>query len=653
MQVQAWQAEDMESAVAEVPIGDDGPTSVADAKPPSLPLSVAAYGLAAAVAAALLPTAFSPAVLSWTFTPKLAVLVVVAAIGAVPLVRLARSSHVSWAARGAVAFLAVALISTLLSPSISVGFFGLFEWGTGWLFWFGCAGAFALGAQLRHDQLRLLVGGIMFAAGANSLVAILQVAAHPGGVLGLYEGVQADGLLGNPIHLEALLVGVLALIAGRATVGASRMLWWPMVLLVSAALELTLERAAVPIMLVILLASLVIYGVRRAAPYAVLSVVGYASVYVSAGSGLGARVAAGTSSTTYGTRFKIWSLAVRSLAHHPLLGIGPGQLVSDIAPHLTESFAAHLGPGTLPTDSHDFLIEVLATTGVLGFLAFVAWLGGACLKARGPFLACAVCMLAVELVEPLNVGVTPVALLVLGAATVSLAGQPVGLSALRQWRRPVSATSGASVPVSESPGVESAAQNVGAGRSFSTGSSKKPRLSVVVSAVLVLSALFLAVTMVVGDHYLLTSYQAVQPQHKIATAKDANRLLPYWSESAAEVAEAYYWESSYTSGGPAEVKEALAWYATAAGRFPANPLWPSQSGALELQIGDRAAAERDDLHALTLDPFTYLALEGLGTIADQRGEYAVSLAWYRKALVVAPASNDLGNLIKSDEAHLR
>ncbi|HXY44335.1 MAG TPA: O-antigen ligase family protein [Acidimicrobiales bacterium] len=640
----------MESAVADAPTGEGAAVTLVEVAPPSLPPSLAAYGLAAAAAAALLPTVFSPAVLSWTFTPKLAVLIVVGAIGAVPLVRLARSSQASWAARGAGAFLLIALVSALLSPSIGAGFFGLYEWGTGWFFWFGCAGAFALGACLRSDQLKLVLGGIVFAGLANGLIAIVQVAVHPGGALELYEGKQADGMLGNPIHLEALLVGVLALIAGRACAGARARLWWPLVLLVSAALELTLERAALPIVLVILVAALVVYGLRQAAPFVALTVAGYVAAYVSAGSGLGSRVAAGSSSTTFGTRLHIWDLALRSVVHHPLLGIGPGELISAIAPHMTASFAAHLGPGTLPTDSHDFLIEVLATTGLLGFVAFVTWIGGATLRARGPFLACAFAMLAVELIEPLNVGVTPVALLALGAATVSLAGQPVGLAALRRWRRAPASTQVAN-PL-EHPAPENPPDELGEGASSEPSGRRRRSPSLVVSPLLVAAAVFLAITMVVGDHYMLTSYEDIVPHSKIATADDANRLLPYWGESAAEVAEAYDWESSYTNGGPAEVEEALAWYGTASGRFGANPLWPSEAGALELQIGDRAAAERDDYHALTLDPYTYLALEGLGTIAKQEGEFAVSLAWYRKALVVAPAANDLENLIRSDEARL-
>jgi O-antigen ligase len=642
MQVQTWQAE-MMNPVVSVPTTGDATISETMADTPSR--SATAYGLAAAAAAALLPTVFSPSVFSTTFTPKLALLVVVAAIGAVPLVRLARSSPVAWAARAAIGFLGVALISALLSSSVDIGFFGLYDWGTGWLFWLGCAGAFALGASLRSDQLNWVMGGVVFAAIVNSLMAFFQIAVQPSGALTLFDGSQADGMLGNPIHLEALLLGTLALIAGRASVGASRKLWWPVVLVVSAALELTLERVALPVLIVIIGAALVAYGVRRAAPFGVLTLIGYAAAYVAGGSGLGNRVASGTATTTYGTRLDIWRLALQSVVDHPLVGIGPGQVVSAIAPHVSATFAARLGVGTLPADSHDILIEVLATTGVLGFVAFVAWIGGAALRARGPFLACAAGMLVVELIEPLNVGITPVALLALGAASVSVAGKPVGLAALRQWRRTPSAAGTAPEAAPRGVTGEAGGGDTVAGRG-------RFRPSAVITALLVVASLFVGVTMVVGDHYLLTNYQDVLRQPKIATGKDANRLLPYWAESAEAVAESYLWASDFNNSGTTPVKEALAWYATAVERFPASPVLPAQMGALELQLGNRAAARRQYLRALALDPWTFYALEGLGTMAKQADDWRTSLYWYDRALTVAPPANDLANLIRSDEAHL-
>ncbi len=109
---------------------------------------VSGLGVFAAVGAAALCLAFSPKVNSVTFTPKFAVVLLFAAVGIVPLARLVRSaSPLRWPARAAVAFLVVALVSAVVSPSPHIGFFGLYLWGTGWLFWMGAAGAFAIGAS--------------------------------------------------------------------------------------------------------------------------------------------------------------------------------------------------------------------------------------------------------------------------------------------------------------------------------------------------------------------------------------------------------------------------------------------------------------------------------------------------------------------------
>ncbi|MHB1510073.1 MAG: O-antigen ligase family protein [Acidimicrobiales bacterium] len=643
----------MEFPVADAPIESrPGSAAVAHRSRPVLPPAAVAYGLAAAAFAALLPTVFSPSLFSLTFTPKLALLLVVAALGAVPLFRLARSSGASFAARGAVAFLVVGLLSALLSSALDVSFFGLYDWGTGWLFWFGCAGAFALGAYLRPAQLHWLLGGIVFAGAVSSVVAVYQVLAKPTGTLGLFDGAQADAMLGNPIHLEALLLGCLALVAARACVDRNRMLWWPLVLLVTVALEFTFERLAIIVIIVIMAVALAVYGLRRAAPFVLLSAAGYALAYVSVGSGLGARVASSNSTTTYGTRFSIWRLALSSVAHHPFLGIGPGDVVSAIAPHIGVTFAAHLGAGTLPADSHNFVIEVLATTGILGLAAFVAWAGGAALVARGPFLACAVAILAVELVEPLNVGVTPVAMMALGAATVSIAGQPVGLAALRQWwSRWRASLSGHGFAATDVGGRE-IFDDAGDLPPVAERKGRRLGASVVVTSVLVVASLFVAVTMLIGDHYMLTTYNDISQAPKIATAKDANRLLPYWAESAAAVSEAYAWAADFNNSGPKPLKEAISWDLTAERRFPGDPILPADIGAMELRLGDRAAARAEDLRSIALDPWTYLSLEGLGTIAKQEGQWRTSLGWYEKALLVAPPGNNLKELIASDKAHL-
>ena len=131
-------------------------------------------GAFAAIGAAVLCLAFSPKVSSETFTPKFAVVLLFAAVGIVPLARLVRTrSPLRWPAGAAVAFLAVALVSALVSPSPNIGFFGLYLWGTGWLFWLGAAGAFAIGASLGPNDRRWLFAGLLVGALGNALVADL------------------------------------------------------------------------------------------------------------------------------------------------------------------------------------------------------------------------------------------------------------------------------------------------------------------------------------------------------------------------------------------------------------------------------------------------------------------------------------------------
>jgi len=633
------------------------------------PVGVTASGVGALLAGALLPTAFSAQTLSGSFTPKYLVLLLVGAFGVVPLAKLARSSHVSLGARAAIVFLAVGFVSALLSQAVNIGFFGLDSWGTGWLFWLGCAGAFAIGARMTSGDLNWALAGIVLGALANALVAVYQILKLPGGALALYQGSQADGLLGNPIHLEAVLVGGLALIARRASLSKERMAWWPIVLLLAVALEFTLERVGVLLMVVVIVAALVAYGWRRAAPFGLLALAGWGIGYLSGGSGLATRVASGTAETTFGTRLRIWDLALRSTVHHPLFGVGPGELLSVVAPHVSKAFAKHLGPGLLPVDSHNFLIEVLATTGVLGFVAFVTWLGGAGLRARGPFLGCAVLMLAVELIEPLNLGVTPVALLALGAATVSVGPQPVGLAALRHWLATAKAGSGGpsdavlglpGPPVGALAAVAAApddSEMAGGGGASGEGLSRdhtthrSSLISAVITLVLVVGALFLGMTMVVGDHYSLAEYTDFLPAPKLTAALDANRLLPYWPQSASAVAGAYQWQSEllHTSR---SLDKAQPYVQDAINRDPADPVLRADAGDLQLLLDNPQAAQRYYLQSLERDPWTAQALIGLGTVARDDHEWAASARWFEKAQAVSPPSASLAHEISSDRAHL-
>ena len=369
---------------------------------------VSGLGAFAAIGAALLCLAFSPKVNSETFTPKFAVMLLFAAVGLVPLARLVRApSSLRWPARAGVAFLAVALVSALVSPSPNIGIFGLYLWGTGWLLWLGAAGAFAIGASLGPNDRRWLFAGLLVGALGNALVAVYQVVGQiQTGGLALYDGAEADGLFGNPIHLEALLLGAIALVLGRACRAPLR--WGAAVLLLAVGLEFTFERLAIVILALMVLYALYSYGVRRAGTFALLIAAGYGIALLGGGSGLGSRVTSGSSETTYGLRLRVWWEGAHYVLQHPLLGAGPGQLRTAMDSISTLSFFQNVLSGRILTDGHDILIEVAVTTGLLGLVCFLVWLLGAARVAeRCSFLGFALAMIAVELVEPINVAVLP------------------------------------------------------------------------------------------------------------------------------------------------------------------------------------------------------------------------------------------------------
>jgi hypothetical protein len=562
--------------------------------------------------AAALCLAFSPQLSSDTFTPKFAVLLLFGAVGIVPLARLVRSkSQLRWPARAAAAFLVVALVSALVSPSPDIGFFGLYLWGTGWLFWLGAVGAFAIGASLGPNDRQWVFYGLLVGAIGNALIAIYQVAAQPYGAMSLYDGSQADGVLGNPIHLEALLLGALALILGRTCRNPRR--WGAVVLLLAAGLEFSFERLAIVILAALVLYALRAYGLRRGAVFGLLVGVGYVLAYLSRGSGLGSRVVGATDSTTFGTRLRIWWEGAHYVLRHPVLGAGPGQLRTAMDSSATLSFFQHVLAGRILTDGHDIFVEVGVTTGILGLGLFAVWLFGAASKsARCGFLGFAAAMFAVELVEPLNIAIMPLAFLGLGMA--------------------------AAVGIGHSQTAQGAdhgtlAQPAGMTNEVQIKSSPRP-YGVIVTGMALCVALTLGVTMVVGDAFEFEGTNSASPQpFNLAAATDANRLLPYWSDSALELAQIEAFDSTVDVGAStADLEESLHWTAVAAGRDSRYPrIWVLLGGA-EAELKRYGLARADYLRALSCDRWYTQALQGLGLLASTQHDWAMAVHWYALGL---------------------
>ena len=215
-------------------------------------------------------------------------------------------------------------MSALVFPSPNIGIFGLYSWGEGWLLWLGAAGAFAIGASLGPKDRGWLFAGLLVGALGNALVAISQfVGNFQAGGLALFDGTQADGLLGNPIHLEALLLGALSRHIGKGVQITLALGCCGPVARGRARVHL---RAFCPGILVLLFVyALYSYGARRGGTFALLIGVGYGIAFLRGGSGLGARVTSVSSATPFGVRPRVWLAGARYVLHHPLLGGGPGR----------------------------------------------------------------------------------------------------------------------------------------------------------------------------------------------------------------------------------------------------------------------------------------------------------------------------------------
>jgi hypothetical protein len=602
--------------------------------------SVSGLGAFAGFGATVLALAFSPKVSSQTFTPKFAVLLVFAAVGVVPLARLVRSSSpLRWPARAAVAFLVVALVSALLSPSPAIGILGPYLWGTGWLFWLGVAGAFAIGASLGPADRPWLVAGLLVGALGNAALAIFQIVTNSqGSALGLFDGTQADGALGNPIHLEALLLGGLALVLGRACRAPLR--WGAAVLLLTIGLEFTFERFAIVVLVLLAAYAFYSYGVRRGGIFALLVGGGYAIAFLSGGSGLGSRVASGTGETTFGTRLRIWWQGAQYVMHHPLLGVGPGQLRTAMDSSATLSFYQHVLVGKVLTDGHDVFVEVAVTTGLLGLACFACWLlGAARLTARCGLLGFGAAIIGVDLVEPLNVAILPLAFLAIGAAaTMGITNKAASASA-------------------DPPTASSLAPTT---RALPAREGARSIFPVIVTAVSLILALVLGVTMVVGDAYMFdgTNSGGGRP-YNLAAAKEASRLMPYWPDSSLEVAQIEAFDS--VTAPPSLARGLLVdsrhWAIVSLDRDAKDPRNWSLLANANVSLKQYRLARADFLDALSCDRWYFGAFQGLGDIDVTLGNWTEAAHWFRLGLETAVndpvPSAQLRGLLARAERHLR
>lgn len=529
----------------------------------------------------LLPVVVLPGAQSPTFTGKLAVLLVIAGLGAPRLISLASGrSPLAVPARAAIAFLAVAFASAATSASPLVGFFGLYNWGTGFVFWLACASAWALGTSLGPTGRDRVATAIVAAALVNGAVAVVQVATNLAtGPVPMYNATQADGLLGNPIHYEALLAAGLAIACWRGC--ASRPQWAAVALVLAGQLQLSRERLVLPLIGLILLVVLVRFRSLPALLSAVGSVVGFVLAWRTGGvlsrSGITRAAIASTS-----PRVLAWKMLLHAVPHHLLLGVGPGETRVASARYESLALARAIAPGAYFTDAHDLPLEILVTTGLLGFAAALVFVVLAGRRSRGVLVLAAVAALVVELVEPLNVAITPLALLAIGAA-----------------------------------GPLPPARVCGSPR----------RVLRAVSVVLLALSVAAAGTLVAGDE----EYGSATLHYELSSARAASRLLPMWSAPALAVGRV----EALIATNPHLRQQALererAADLDAVWRDPTDPALRLDLATTDLALGNARAALAAFRTALSVSPWSDAALAGAGLLAGRVGRCAEARADLERA----------------------
>ncbi len=548
---------------------------------PPAPLAAepVAWAMTAAVVAGLLGTAYTVLSTSPAWHLRAAVLLVTAAVG-VPLVVRALRTDLRPAAIAALAFLATATFSTVLSANPVLSLVGRYGGGGGLLFAAGLVGAWAIGAWAgRPTWVR---NALLAAVLVNAVFAVGQILFDPSlQVIGLYRG-RAHGLMGNPVHLAALLTGGLMLVV------ATRTKHWAWVLAAAAiafALQTSGTRFALLLIPVVAVVALWAHRWRRGLVYvAVIALAGVGGSALVTGLGGAApteRIASTSSGIT--ERTEVWRMGLAAYLEEPVFGHGPGLFLDAATPHITDTLAT-IRPGEqLFADAHNLAVEYAVTTGSLGLLALGAFMALIVGRARGPLLGFALVVLAFHAIQPQSAGTTPLVFLALGAAGTTR-------------RRPAAL----GIPT---------------------------RSLIAVGVTLAVAAGGL---MVFGDHHLREGGL----EFDSAAARIARRTLGAWPQPHDLSARIQLFEA-VTTDDPRAGELARHWYRRAAAADPGNPARWNRLADAEVATGRPHDAVTHYLVALERDPWSAHAMLALGELALLEGDVKTAAAYAAKAGIVS------------------
>ena len=537
--------------------------------------------LAVPLGALVLLVAFFPALNDPDWAPRTGLCLLLAAIGLPIALRDATAKRgIAVAGCGLVA---VALLSSALSAHSVLSLAGSYGGAAGTVLVMAIVGGWAVGERLSFRGREHLASALLAGAFLNLGVALLQgfVDLTP---YRLGSPLGPSGLMGNPVHLGALLAGATALVSNRVRTRSVR--WLAAIAPIGVALPFSGSRmgAAAAALACVL-------GARHGRRGVVVLAVFLASF--AAGEMLHRTSGPETSSTSQRLasasaiqlehRADSWVAGVRASVDRPL-GYGPGRFVEVAAP-ATTARQAQTAPDTDYRDAHNFFVEYLATTGWLGALLLVAMLIALARSARGELAAFAWAAALIYLLQPQSLAITPLVFVALGAA-----------SPQRATRAPA-------------------------------------RL---VSPVLVTAALAVVAVLIAGDFALR---QADLDFH-LGDARRAERLLFAWPEASSRRGVVLFFHAT-SSGEPSErqLDASEDAFERAAKRDPAIATHWNNLADVQLFRGQRSEATMSFERALTANPYSLRALVGLATIAAAKGDIDGARAHIERAKEIVPESD--------------
>lgn len=513
---------------------------------------------------------------SWSY--RAAFLPFAIALGIPAVLSAVRGRHRVAAISGLV-FVGTATVSTLMSSNPDLSATGRYGVAGGLIFAAALVGAWGIGLE-SSDRQSTVIKAIGLVVAVNAALGVVQVLTDPSiPAFQLING-RAAALVGNPVHLAALLTAGLAMLAFNVE------RWTPAWFTAAGALAFAIQSTGTRFTLIVIPFILLVAATRLGAKRGLLLAL---IVVAATGAGVVALDDAATASSVErlattaseaNERIETWKAAAEAFSAKPFIGWGPGLFLDATAPGQSQELAAATADSTLFVDGHNLAIEYGVTTGLLGVVALASFLGFSLLRGRGPLLPFVLVLLAFHALQPQSSSTSPLLFLALGAS-------------IGDGRRP---------PVS--------------GRYLS---------AVLASVGLLAGGVFLY-----GD----ITFSAATADWRFEDATTAARILPQWPEPAAQVARVKFFES-VAAGTPGADEEALEWLEKAAMADPADPGGWNELGFAEAALGNLDVAKGHFLRALESDPWSVQALVSLADLALIEGDLPAARMWADKAASVS------------------